>query len=198
MEEYYDNQEGSSSTNYPTSTDANYEGLTTGSPTENSESVFPNNPQQQPLNESSLGSGQFNPLVDGNNISNPFPQNLNPNTESSYNHSLTGGEESSIVSQGEVIDMAPNTSLEIGSSKQDDLSVSSSASSTYNIASSPQMDSQTDGLDSSQKDIDNLREKADGVERGKHEQPFTGRRICPTRHGCTGATDCDACLGAPV
>ena len=27
---------------------------------------------------------------------------------------------------------------------------------------------------------------------------FTGRKICATRHGCTGTTNCDSSYGAPI
>lgn len=27
---------------------------------------------------------------------------------------------------------------------------------------------------------------------------FMGRRICATRHGCTGATNCDSAYGTPI
>lgn len=57
-----------------------------------------------------------------------------------------------------------------------------------------------DELSISSQDIDHLKEKAHGIERSKdrNEISFKGIKICATRHGCTGATNCDYDLGAPV
>ena len=57
-----------------------------------------------------------------------------------------------------------------------------------------------DPLHVSSDDIDSLTEKAGGVERVEHrgEPTFEGRRVCPTRHGCTGIASCDYSYGAPA
>lgn len=49
-------------------------------------------------------------------------------------------------------------------------------------------------------EINQLRKRADGVQRTEchNELSFKGIKICATRHGCTGATNCDNELGAPV
>ena len=45
-------------------------------------------------------------------------------------------------------------------------------------------------------DIDGLESSVDGMERaeGGHEISF-GKKMCPTRHGCTGATNCNNAYG---
>lgn len=59
--------------------------------------------------------------------------------------------------------------------------------------------SANDNLDISLDDINHLKERADGVERKiEIENTFKGIKICATRHGCTGATNCDYSLGAPI
>lgn len=47
-------------------------------------------------------------------------------------------------------------------------------------------------------DISKLYEKTDGMERGEAKDTIHeyGRKVCPTRHGCTGATDCDNSYGS--
>lgn len=57
-----------------------------------------------------------------------------------------------------------------------------------------------DELSISSHDINNLKEKAEGIERAEfgNEISFKGVKICATRHGCTGATNCDYSLGAPI
>ena len=49
-------------------------------------------------------------------------------------------------------------------------------------------------------DIEHLRERAEGIERNNDEVDNTlkGIKICATRHGCTGATNCDYSYGAPI
>lgn len=49
-------------------------------------------------------------------------------------------------------------------------------------------------------DINHLRERAEGIERNNDEIDNTlkGIKICATRHGCTGATNCDNAYGAPI
>lgn len=43
--------------------------------------------------------------------------------------------------------------------------------------------------------IRNLQIKADGIERAKNVNAMLASvKCCPTRHGCTGATNCDSCL----
>lgn len=55
----------------------------------------------------------------------------------------------------------------------------------------------TDGLNISDEDINNLQERVNGVTREpiKDEISF-GAKNCSTRHGCSGATACDASYGA--
>lgn len=61
-------------------------------------------------------------------------------------------------------------------------------------------ESDTDNLGVSSKDIDDLERKAEGLERKKDEvdNSLKPLKICATRHGCTGATNCDYSYGAPV
>ena len=60
--------------------------------------------------------------------------------------------------------------------------------------------SEDDNLEVTSNDINILKERADGIERSEdgNEISFKGIKICATRHGCTGATNCDYDLGAPV
>lgn len=47
-------------------------------------------------------------------------------------------------------------------------------------------------LDVSAKEIANLQEKVKNLARThKSHMPDFGRKMCPTRHGCKGATNCD-------
>lgn len=48
-----------------------------------------------------------------------------------------------------------------------------------------------------QQDVDFLEEKADNVDRAEiSDGDFDcSYKICATRHGCSGATNCDACYG---
>lgn len=56
-----------------------------------------------------------------------------------------------------------------------------------------------DNLDISSDDINHLKERAEGVERKDEiDNTLKGIKICATRHGCTGATNCDYSLGAPI
>ena len=57
-----------------------------------------------------------------------------------------------------------------------------------------------DELSISSHEIDYLKEKAEGIERldNRDEISFKGIKICATRHGCTGATNCDYESGGPV
>ena len=54
----------------------------------------------------------------------------------------------------------------------------------------------------SDEDIDAVSEKSVDADDGKDgcdgqgHQPTFGRKCCPTRHGCQGATDCDYTYGA--
>lgn len=44
----------------------------------------------------------------------------------------------------------------------------------------------------STEEITNLQERVKGVNRAsKNTEPGLGRKMCPTRHGCQGATDCN-------
>ncbi len=63
-------------------------------------------------------------------------------------------------------------------------------------------DSTDDELAVSEKAINDMLAKATGVERpeggfSSHIVSFAGARICATRHGCKGATNCDYAYGAP-
>lgn len=57
-----------------------------------------------------------------------------------------------------------------------------------------------DSLNVSSTDLNDLQEKSSGIERNEGEMDNTlkGIKICATRHGCTGATNCDYSYGAPV
>jgi len=61
-------------------------------------------------------------------------------------------------------------------------------------------ESYTDNLGVSSEDMDDLERKAKGLERKKDEVDNSLKpiKICATRHGCTGATNCDYSYGAPV
>jgi hypothetical protein len=51
-------------------------------------------------------------------------------------------------------------------------------------------------LDVPEKKIEDLTDKADGIERdGDHDKVHEYRKVCPTRHGCQGATDCNYSYG---
>lgn len=47
------------------------------------------------------------------------------------------------------------------------------------------------------KEIEDLENKAEGIEREKHhdQEIHEYRKVCPTRHGCQGATDCNYSYG---
>lgn len=53
-------------------------------------------------------------------------------------------------------------------------------------------DDLSDYDDFDDQDVDDLEENASGIERSSngHEVSF-GKKMCPTRHGCTGATNCN-------
>ena len=55
-----------------------------------------------------------------------------------------------------------------------------------------------DALAVSEEDIKNLEDKASEINRNEAEQSQIsfGRKMCPTRHGCQGATDCDYSYGS--
>ena len=57
-----------------------------------------------------------------------------------------------------------------------------------------------DEIDVSDKELDELHNRADGIEREEHHEGniLKGVKICATRHGCSGATNCDYEYGAPV
>ena len=56
-----------------------------------------------------------------------------------------------------------------------------------------------DNLNISSDDINHLKERAEGVERKDEiDNTLKGIKICATRHGCTGATNCDYSYGAPI
>lgn len=51
-------------------------------------------------------------------------------------------------------------------------------------------------LSVSMKDITDLRERATGIKRADTNVVTSlGRKMCPTRHGCQGATNCDYSYG---
>lgn len=54
-----------------------------------------------------------------------------------------------------------------------------------------------DDLDVDDNDIEELEDNASGIDR--HNPSFEGhdhsKKWCPTRHGCTGATNCDYAYG---
>lgn len=52
-------------------------------------------------------------------------------------------------------------------------------------------------LQVSEEEIRNLEARVEGMERSAHSpMPSYGRKMCPTRHGCQGATDCDYAYGS--
>lgn len=56
-----------------------------------------------------------------------------------------------------------------------------------------------DNLNTSSNDVYHLKERAADVERKDEiDNTIKGIKICATRHGCTGATNCDYSLGAPI
>ena len=61
-----------------------------------------------------------------------------------------------------------------------------------------------DSLGPSEDEINDLMEQAaqsadiDADPHDAEELSFTGRKICATRHGCTGTTNCDSSYGAPI
>ena len=55
----------------------------------------------------------------------------------------------------------------------------------------------TDHLEVSNEDIETLQERVEGIERSEHKGEISfGKKMCPTRHGCQGATDCDYSYGS--
>lgn len=53
-----------------------------------------------------------------------------------------------------------------------------------------------DDLNVSDANIKALEERVQDIERGTHKKTISfGRKCCPTRHGCQGATDCDYSYG---
>lgn len=53
------------------------------------------------------------------------------------------------------------------------------------------------GLGVNDGEINELEERAKGLEREEHKnEPSFGRKMCPTRHGCQGATDCNYSYGS--
>lgn len=76
----------------------------------------------------------------------------------------------------------PNTMQELGISSID----------VDNFLNTPT----TDSLEVSNEDFDYLQDRAEGIERCEHRSEISfGKKMCPTRHGCQGATDCDYCGG---
>ena len=51
-------------------------------------------------------------------------------------------------------------------------------------------------LDVSGEDVSKLKEKAQDIERECHTSSVSfGKKVCPTSHGCSGATYCNGCIG---
>lgn len=57
-----------------------------------------------------------------------------------------------------------------------------------------------DELRVSDEELSHLQHRAEGIEREDHHDgiSFKGVKICATRHGCTGATNCDYSMSGPV
>lgn len=57
-----------------------------------------------------------------------------------------------------------------------------------------------DELGVSDEELNHLQHRAEGIERDGHHDgtSFKGVKICATRHGCTGATNCDYEMSGPV
>lgn len=71
--------------------------------------------------------------------------------------------------------------------------ISTTSVSDSELASLQSTESITDDhLSVPDSDVSSLQEQANGIERTKnrHDLPFLGK-MCPTRHGCTGATNCN-------
>lgn len=72
---------------------------------------------------------------------------------------------------------------------------------THSAASSIDVDNlvntpTTDHLEVSNEDIDTLQERAKDIERSERKGEISfGSKMCPTRHGCQGATSCDYSYG---
>ena len=46
-------------------------------------------------------------------------------------------------------------------------------------------------------EVEDLQKKVEGIERKPISRNLSfGSKVCPTRHGCQGATDCDYCLSS--
>lgn len=57
-------------------------------------------------------------------------------------------------------------------------------------------DEEFGSLEVTQEDVDQLIEKAKDIERDEHVSSISfGKKVCPTSHGCSGATYCDGCYG---
>lgn len=77
---------------------------------------------------------------------------------------------------------------------QSETSVMSDISSidVDNLVNAPSVDN----LNISHEELNNLHDKVEGMERSEHKKEISfGKKMCPTRHGCQGATDCDYCGG---
>lgn len=76
----------------------------------------------------------------------------------------------------------------------DDTDLDSNVDPDVDIDVDPE-DINEDDLNIPDDDIDGLKEKADGVERSDGEEISFKGKICATRHGCQGATNCDYAYG---
>ena len=85
--------------------------------------------------------------------------------------------------------------------KYDSLEMEEDNTSDHNeLENSPcdmEEDFTDDGLDVSEDELSTLERKASDLDRSEADKSHIsfGRKMCPTRHGCQGATDCDYSYG---
>ena len=193
MEEVLDSLEKSESTNsYQNIDNENViDGTAPDTSVSVSESISSTNLQQQSSLANGLsGGGQVLPSIDGG-IMNPSQSIDYPTTSLSSEHYLQDNTESMIESTMAAQGIEPNL-YTAPTLEENTVNSESHSLSNTDLGNTPT----TDILDFPKEDMEMLQSKADGIERSEHtgEPSFTGK-VCPTSHGCSGATSCDLSYG---
>lgn len=122
--------------------------------------------------DNTFGTSAFN--SDDTHLFNVDPIH-NTTDSSEYMHSETSVAESEADTLGASVGVA------------DSFSTTSTENNFLNPVDTPELEVSND-------DIELLRDKASGIEREVFGDSITfKRKVCPTRHGCSGATYCDSC-----
>lgn len=125
--------------------------------------------------EQTMQSSTFDNSVGNENFSNVRDYNL-------QNNNLEAASAAS----------ATEPTVDMIALNQSSIVSSTSGLDVDNLVNTPR----TDNLDVSNDDIEDLQNRAEGIERNEHKGEISfGRKMCPTRHGCQGATDCDYSYG---